>query len=99
MVKVTAKPALIDVGRSMPLHRSHVGAGSEHRCGDVNLVTEQNDGTWPSVSRMMPPTVPVTAPIATATSAGAPTSIALTVPATVTSANPKASNAEVRLVA
>src|SRR5262245_53579951 len=41
---------------------------------------------------MIPPTQPVTAPIAMATNAGVPTSSALTVPATVTSANPNASN-------
>jgi len=41
---------------------------------------------------MIPPAQPVTAPMAMATKAGVPTSSAFTVPATVTSANPNASN-------
>src|SRR5918994_881304 len=44
------------------------------------------EGTWPSVSRMIPPREPVTTPITLATSAGAPRSNAFTVPATVTQA-------------
>ena len=69
-----------------------VDAPAEHRGGDIDLMTEEhgrdvaqriaNDASYGAV----------TAPIAIATSAGAPTSEALTVPAMVTSAKPKASN-------
>jgi hypothetical protein len=64
--------------------QTDVCASAEHRRRDVNLMTSSTEGTWPSVSRMIPPTHPVTAPMATVTSAGAPTSEALTVPARVT---------------